>query len=634
MTSLVSLDLSDNNLTDPIPTMWGLDQEGDKNHGHSSLRELRLSRNQLNGSLEKSLAQLSDLIVLDIAWNSIQGVITEVHLQNFSNLRVLDLSSNHITLNVSSNWIPAFKLDVIGLRSCKVGVTFPKWLRTQKNFSSIDISDTNISGIVPDWFWDISLQIKEISMSGNSLTGKVPDLSDKHELSTLDLSYNAFRGPLPHFPSNMRSISLAGNLFWGPISSLCDIMTENNVLSNLDLFQNNLSGPLPNCWTHGRSLIVLNFGTNRLSGTIPDSIGHLTHLGTLILDNNILHGELPSSLRNCTDLIIMHLSRNSLSGDIPSWIGENLVNLMLLDLRKNQFGGSIPLQLCQLKLILVLDLSINNISGKIPRCIDNFLTMAGVEDVRFYIHHPYATYTMKDLVHLISEKSKLVQSYIELGWVNLIRHYKVIDLSQNQLSVVIPEEIGSLNKLKFLNISCNHLTGTIPYTISGLTELEAMDLSRNQLSCSIPTSLADLSFLQVFNVSYNNLSGKIPAGKQLKTFDSSSYIGNSNLCGFPLEKKCLRRESYEYQNCLDGKEEEKGVEDEDGDGLGMPSFYISMGVGYITSYLVFWGSLLLNRSWRYAYFRFLGSINDKIYVIVAVQVAKLRRKFQTQKDPQ
>ncbi|KAJ7968077.1 Leucine-rich receptor-like kinase family protein [Quillaja saponaria] len=557
MITLISLDLFHNNLTGPIPTMWGLDQEeGDKNLGHSSLRELRFSCNRLNGSLEKGLAQLSDLVVLDIASNSVEGVITEVHLQNFSKLRVLDLSSNHITLNVSSNRIPAFKLDVIGLRSCKVGVTFPKWLRTQKNFSSIDISRTNISGIVPDWFWDSSLEIKKVSMSNNNLTGKVPDLSERHALSTLDLSYKAFRGPLPHFPSNMRTIYLAGNLFSGPISSFCDIMTENNVLSYLDLSQNNLSGPLPNCWTHGRSLIVLNFGTNRLSGTIPDSIGHLTHLRTLILEDNILHGELPS-LRKCTDLAVMDLSRNSLFGDIPSWIRENLINLMLFILRKNQFGGSIPLQLCQLQLILGLDLSMNNISGKIPRCIDNFLTMAGVEDVHFYIYNPYARHNEKHLVHLISEKSKLIQSYIESERVRLISHYREIDLSQNQLSGVIPEEIGSLIKLKFLNISGNHLTGTMPNTISALRELVALDLSRNQLSCSIPTGMADLYSLAVFDLSYNNLSGKIPAGKQLETFDSSSYIGNSNLCGFPLEKKCLRRESYEYQNCLDGKEKKK-----------------------------------------------------------------------------
>ncbi|PON80747.1 hypothetical protein PanWU01x14_003030 [Parasponia andersonii] len=40
------------------------------------------------------------------------------------------------------------------------------------------------------------------------------------------------------------------------------------------------------------------------------------------------------------------------------------------------------------------------------------------------------------------------------------------------------------------------------------------------------------------NVSNNDLIGPIPQGKQLNTFDNTSYIGNSRLCGDSLSKKC------------------------------------------------------------------------------------------------
>jgi len=76
----------------------------------SSLRELYLFDNQLNGSLEQGLVQLSQLVALDVARNYLEGNITEAHLKNFSSLRVLDLSSNQSVLNVSSSWIPPFNL--------------------------------------------------------------------------------------------------------------------------------------------------------------------------------------------------------------------------------------------------------------------------------------------------------------------------------------------------------------------------------------------------------------------------------------------------------------------------------------------------------------------------------------------
>ncbi|GMY04979.1 putative RING-H2 finger protein ATL21A [Fagus crenata] len=78
------------------------------------------------------------------------------------------------------------------------------------------------------------------------------------------------------------------------------------------------------------------------------------------------------------------------------------------------------------------------------------------------------------------------------------------------------------------------------------------------------------------------------------------------------------------------KEENQGIQKEEQDGFEIPSFYLSMGLGFITGFWIFWGSLLLNRSWRHTYIRFLDNMNDKIYVMVAVGANKLRRKFQSQ----
>nr|GME07487.1 LRR receptor-like serine/threonine-protein kinase GSO1 [Ipomoea batatas] len=124
--------------------------------------------------------------------------------------------------------------------------------------------------------------------------------------------------------------------------------------------------------------------------------------------------------------------------------------------------------------------------------------------------------------------------------------------------------------------------------------LESIDLSRNQLSGTIPSSFSDLSSLAVLDLSYNNLSGKIPSGTQLQGFNASCYIGN-NLCGPPLSKSC--------SSIDDGKIPKN--ENKRDDGCEVDWFYVSMVIGFAVGFGCIYGSLLLVKSWRIAYFQFL-----------------------------
>ena len=111
-----------------------------------------------------------------------------------------------------------------------------------------------------------------------------------------------------------------------------------------------------------------------------------------------------------------------------------------------------------------------------------------------------------------------------------------LDLSANNLSGDIPEEMGYLMGLYSLNISHNQLTGSIPHELGEITNLEALDISCNELSGRIPETFANLNFLGYLNLSNNNLSGRIPNAPHLDTFDASSFSCNPDLCGPQVQR--------------------------------------------------------------------------------------------------
>ncbi len=85
-----------------------------------------------------------------------------------------------------------------------------------------------------------------------------------------------------------------------------------------------------------------------------------------------------------------------------------------------------------------------------------------------------------------------------------------LSLSANQLSGMIPIEIGNLSNLKQLSLFGNQLSGTIPSEIGNLDNLTYLFLSNNELDGTIPPNLGNLSNLIILFLSDNQLDGMIP----------------------------------------------------------------------------------------------------------------------------
>lgn len=106
-------------------------------------------------------------------------------------------------------------------------------------------------------------------------------------------------------------------------------------------------------------------------------------------------------------------------------------------------------------------------------------------------------------------------------------HY--IYLQHNNFSGEIPFFVSP--QLNILDLSFNSFTGKIPETFQNLKQLTGLSLQNNKLSGPIPN--LDVVSLRRLNLSNNHLNGSIPSA--LGGFPSSSFSGNTLLCGLPLQ---------------------------------------------------------------------------------------------------
>ncbi|KAL5554581.1 hypothetical protein UlMin_041982 [Ulmus minor] len=627
--NLKVLDLGNNSFYGLIPSSFG---------NLSKLEVLDLSHNRLNGTVPETLGKLLLLRALILSSNSLQGVMSETHFANLSRLKEIDISVNPLAFQVDSKWLPPFQLVYFSSKSCNIGPQFPGWLRTQKEITTLYLSNTSISDALPQWFPTLKFQFLDISF--NQITGQLPTFSTPNSLyMNLYLSNNRFEGLLPTFPFNLNRLDLTNNFVSGPLpphignmtptldnlllsgnqisgyipESLCKIST----LRVLDLSKNRLSGEIPDCWSKFKILVVVDLSDNKnLSGVIPSSFGNASELKSLHLSNNSLRGEIPVSLRNCSNLVILDLGDNGLSGTLPKWIGESLFNIEILRLSSNMLNGNIPLEMCRLSQLQVLDLSHNNISGAIPSCFGNLKGMTTGDGTGSEIGmYRWSTTFGENMVQFMKGK--------ELEYTKTLRLLINMDISRNQLTGTIPSEITKLIALRGLNLSDNHLEGNIPAMIGNINLLESLDLSENKLSGTIPESMSFLNYLSHLNLSYNDLSGKIPTGNQLQTLDDPSiYSGNSQLCGAPLS---------DCASVVPEPPKFEGQDDDDDDDA-LDKFYIFLSAGYVTG---LWGVLIImmfKKNWREAYLKFVDNLKERTSTAIKSKFKRENRSNTNQVD--
>ncbi|CAO2185298.1 unnamed protein product [Urochloa humidicola] len=454
LTSLVFLDLGSNDITGTIPKSVGQ---------FSYLQSLDLSYNHLTGHVPYEIGMLSNLTSLDLSNNRLDGIMTEEHFASARSLQDIYLSYNALKIELSSDWQPPFQLKTAGFAACQMGPLFPRWLQWQVGITDLDISSAGIADRLPQWFSDTFSTVDRLDVSNNQLSGSLPTNMSYMSLSELYLSSNQLTGQIPTLLPNLLILDLSSNQITGHIpESFCKY------------------------W-----LAVLDLSNNLLGGELPSCLGLMEDMEFIALSNNSFSGEFPSVVQNFTSVLFLDLSRNKLFGSLPTWIGK-LKSLRILRLSHNMFYGNIPVNITNLDCLQYLDLNNNGISGSLPTYLSHLKAMTKKNMTQVCYDDDI------DNFHLISPSAVFGTNMMS------------IDLSSNNLTGKIPEEITTLDALVNLNLSWNQFSGVVPNNIGEMQSLEALDLSRNMLSGEIPATLSKLTFLSYLDLSYNNLAGTIP----------------------------------------------------------------------------------------------------------------------------
>ncbi|KAF2301644.1 hypothetical protein GH714_028467 [Hevea brasiliensis] len=484
--ALQFLDLSSNNISDPLPSNSFIllcDR----------LAYVNLSYNSIPGG---TLQFGPSLLQLDLSRNRISdSSLLNYSLYSCQNLNLLNFSDNILTGQLKATPISCRSLSVLDLSynllSGEIPPTFVA--DSPSSLKHLDLSHNNFSSNFSRLDFGNCSNLSLLSLSQNRLfgTGFPNSMSKCEVLETLDLSHNELRlsipGALLGTLKNLRQLSLAENQFFGDISP--ELAQTCGNLQDLDLSANNITGGLPLNFISCSSLESLNLGNNLLSGDfLATVVSNLQNLKYLYVPFNNITGPVPLSLTNCTQIQVLDLSSNGFTGRIPSEFCSlsNPSKLQKILLANNYLSGEVPSEIGNCKNLRIIDFSFNDLHGLIPREI---WTLPSLSDLMW----------ANNLTGEIPEGLCMNGSNLE-----------TLILNNNLITGSIPQSIGSCTNMIWISLFSNQLTGEIPPSIGNLGNLAILQLGSNSLTGQIPPELGKCQSLIWLDLNSNNLTGPLP----------------------------------------------------------------------------------------------------------------------------
>ncbi|XP_024183316.1 receptor-like protein 7 isoform X1 [Rosa chinensis] len=284
----------------------------------SSLMALDLSNNNLGGMIPQCFGNFSDpLIVLILGNNSFHGTLPQTYT-NKSKLWILDVSQNQLQGQLPRSLANCLMLETLILSNNYFNDVFPFWMVTLPELKLLAMRHNEFQGLIgkPENNQQFP-KLRVLDISHNNFTGKfvAEYIFSKYAMRsvnqstymTVDIDYISGYGVLDYGSKITITIKRVDRYYAG----------VQEAFAVIDISSNKFEGKIDESIGSLEGLWSLNFSNNLLSGRIPSSFGNLTNLEALDLSNNKLWGEIPKQLAQLTFLAEFNVSHNNLTGPIP-----------------------------------------------------------------------------------------------------------------------------------------------------------------------------------------------------------------------------------------------------------------------------------------------------------------------------
>uniref|UniRef100_A0A0E0BPU3 non-specific serine/threonine protein kinase n=1 Tax=Oryza glumipatula TaxID=40148 RepID=A0A0E0BPU3_9ORYZ len=351
--------------------------------------------------------------------------------------------------------------------------------------------------------------VTNLTLSGYGLSNSTifATICSLDTLQILDLSKNSFTNSVEQFftsscsmKAGLRSLNLSNSQLSMPLSNFSGFP----LLEVLDLSFNSFIGDVSTQLSSLLKLRSLNLSSTNLAGDVPTSM--TPSLEELVLSINNFSGSIPIALFSYRNLTVLDLSQNKLTGDVPDEFFK-LPKLRTLLLSGNMLIGTIPVTLSNITSLSRFAANQNDFTGFIPRDITKNVKMLDLSYNNLSGVIPSDILSPRGL-----ETVDLTSNNLE-GPIpsNLSSTLYRLRLGGNILDGTIPGTIGDALALAYLELDSNQLTGSIPSELGKCKNLSLLNLASNKFQGPVPDAISSLDKLVVLKLQMNNLSGPIPS---------------------------------------------------------------------------------------------------------------------------
>ena len=239
------------------------------------------------------------------------------------------------------------------------------------------------------------------------------------------------------------------------------------------------------------NIIKINLTHNNVIGKLPNSISNLTYLNEIIFDYNHITGTIPYTIDKLTNLIIFSFINNSIIGNLPCFLFNNLTKLEMIAFNYNSLTGRI----CEINHnvisnLRIIQVSFNHLTGYIPSSFYYLNNLILCYMNNNLLSGTLPLFSFNNNIEVLSLHNNDLTGTIPYHYGNynkLIYFY----ISDNYLTGTLPISFQKLNKLQIFIINNNMLSGKLDYCFNSTNQisLRTIDISNNQFSGYIPEEL-------------------------------------------------------------------------------------------------------------------------------------------------